>query len=212
MRGHTITRSAGERLAALLRRDRYQPPKRDHNTRPVPGGNSGGVRFCTLLEDMPAGHGNYAWAESSRWDGTTIGNIKLYNWGDPKDPAKVILDQVRAGFWMSAEFHDGRWRFENGQCPKYCYTDGDIELPRTAEASVGEPFTMSAAGFEVSPGSYGASGVDWLTVDPETGLLSGTPTAAGKELAVVTASAARIGGSGAATCVITRAMEIAVSE
>ena len=71
----------------------------------------------------------------------------------------------------------------------------------TATAATGEPFTYQIAATN-TPGGYAATGLpDGLTLDPATGLVTGTPTTAGTSN--VTLSATNTGGTGTAVLVLT---------
>ncbi len=85
-----------------------------------------------------------------------------------------------------------------------------ITSPVSASGVPGIPFAYQITATR-SPASYGASGLPaGLTVNPQTGLISGTP--AGSSLSTVTLSATNAAGIGTATLILTIAPVITLAE
>ncbi|HBE71243.1 MAG TPA: hypothetical protein DDW52_24110 [Planctomycetaceae bacterium] len=212
-RGHTILRESGERLAAMLRRERYQPPKRDTNTRPVPGGvGETPPRFAKLIEDMPEGHGRFAYARTYSWAGAELGTVKLHNWGDASAPAKGLMDHAKAGYYGIATWHKDRWRGDPAECIRPCYASGYLELGTIPNATVGSPWSYTPMMSELTGLSLSGA-PEWLSIDSETGELSGTPDESGEVLPIVSGFAPKIGPGIVAEdeyCALTRVVPIAV--
>jgi uncharacterized repeat protein (TIGR01451 family) len=77
-----------------------------------------------------------------------------------------------------------------------------VTSPNAARAAVGRPFTYRTTAVGTAPFTFGATGLPaWLTLDPVTGVLSGTPPAAGST--TVALSATDVSGTDTMNLVIT---------
>ncbi len=86
-----------------------------------------------------------------------------------------------------------------------------INPPLFVTGQLNEPFsyTITATG---SPTSFGASGLpSWLTLDPSTGILSGTPTSAGTFTCTISASNPGATGSATLTINITQTYTLTIT-
>lgn len=207
----------GERPSASNQNKIHDVLRGNYSKNEYPNDDNGGgaTRFCVLLGDMPSGHGSYTWGRFSEWDGTLIEDEKLYNWGNAANPSAGILDGARAGYWMTAELHDDRWRYESGPCPTYCFSEGSFLTESLIAGTVGEPYSANATGLNLDESGFGGDGLpDGLSID-STGNITGTPTAAGTSIVTITATAAKIGPAPVLPgekCTITLAIELVINE
>lgn len=177
---------------------------------PPPGAGAAGTRFFTLLEDMPSGHGVFAWAEFYTWS-NLIEVGKLYNWGNVAAPSVGIIDGAAAGYWGTGELTFGRWRFEQGPCIVRTNAMGTLTYPDPLTSGTnGAAYSQSPSAIaSIDANSIVASGLPTgLTINDTTGVISGTPVVTGTFPITITATSPKTGG-GSATITIFRFLEIA---
>lgn len=148
-------------------------------------GNGSSDRFFILLEDMPPGDGEWAWAELVDWTRTILEPaVKLYNWGDFLSPTAVI-DNAPVGYGGICRRIFGRWAFvQSSECLVPCVGEGAFDFGLTPPAgTIGQDdysFTPGTTGTIPATGAFSAIGLptDWA-IDPDTGEITGPNTGAG---------------------------------
>lgn len=172
------------------------------------GGGGLETKFFTLLEDMPSGHDVFAWAVLEDWEGNELQVAKLYNWSS-FGLNLGIIDGAQAGYWGTAEFQQGKWRFEQGPCILTCNTEGSISGD-APDGTVGEAYSFSPDITGMDADSLSGSRLpDGLSVGTD-GTISGTPTEAGTFHVVILGTAPKIYDDG--TCTITKVFVITIAE
>ncbi len=198
-----------------IRQGLHQNPQRDDVPYPHPGASAKRTIFCTLLEDMPSGHESTAKALVHDWDGTIKQVIDLHNWGDPTVPAVGIIDGAQAGYWMTAEHMDGRWRYEQGPCVEACASAGSIDMSSVTGATEETPYSFTPASTNIDADTFALGyGPPWVTVAASNGEISGTPPAgsAGDVVVVVSGLSPKTGSLTGEYCTVSKAVTITISE
>lgn len=103
-RYHTLTEDAVRKLNSLIRKDKYQPPRRSHNTRPYDAGGGGSIWQGNLI-DLVDGTGDFT--------GKKVGTVKIVV--PPPDRAEMVDEEVEVVDWSECVFDlaladlDGVW-------------------------------------------------------------------------------------------------------
>lgn len=188
----------------------------DHNEKVVNwlliDGGDGGGEFFELLEDMPSGHGAWAYAELNDWNGNLLKVVKLYNWRK-FGSATGILDGALPGYPGFAKRHRGRWiPLQGAECKVTCSSDGSI-TGAAGDGTVGTPYTFTPAVANLNAASASASGLPpGLSIDTTTAEITGTPTTAGDYAVTVTATSPKTGAGATGDCTITRYFPVTIAE
>jgi len=147
------------------------------------GGSGSPIRYFVLAEDaaaMPV----YAWPGVLGSSGTITPDpsattpFELYYWQNILRSPKT----AKAGYAGIYDTDDeGRDVFIAGSCISGCQTDSSISPGGPMDGEVGEPYTHTVGVSGLDEGGVSASGLPpGLSIDSETGEITGTPTQAGE--------------------------------
>lgn len=156
----------------------------------ISGTGNASAKMYVLLEDMTAGHGSSARAQTYDWEQNELGKIDLYNWGKPSVAGGGFLDGVKAGYYGLAIQIEGRWAHAAGPCIDdfLCSSSGTLSgTPTDGEVNTAYAYAMTASGLNTD---IGASGLPpGLSINASTGNITGTPTTEGTYEVTFTATA-----------------------
>lgn len=174
----------------------------------------GGAIFFELVEDMPGGHGERAWANFLDWDDEVTSEGWVYNWGRSDDG---IIGFYPAGFYGVCTNVSGRRAFNQAKCSQKCITGTYIPQQSPTDAIIGDEnyeYEVAVTGAVIAE-SFSAVGLpeDW-TIDSTTGVITGPTESPGVvgpagEIALII-SANATGADG--TCTVTRRIVIKIVE
>lgn len=154
---------------------------------------SSGLQYFRLAEDAKPG-ATYAYTTNRADDDPGTELITVYNWAG-------LIDDAQAGYHALFGRVDGEWVFVQGPCITPCVHTGSLNLGSPPDGTVGEEYGghtvtgTNVTGISISglPPGLSATG----------GAISGTPTAAGTFIAIVTATAG--------DCTLTQSMPITIN-
>lgn len=140
--------------------------------------------FFVLLEDMPPGDGEFAYANLVDWSRTVqASEVKLYNWGEFLS-ATGIIDGALVGYGGIAKMILGRWAFWQGECILPCIGDAafdwNLAPPAATIGQTNYTFTPGTTGTVPASGAFSASGLpaNWA-IHADTGVITGPNAGAG---------------------------------
>jgi hypothetical protein len=170
--------------------------------------NRGGgskLRFFKLLEDVGSGNVD-VWAEDSNRIGSSLGGGRqVASWG-----VDGIIRGASAGYHGLFGMVDGDWCFVQGDCITPCESDGTITPGSVPNGTVGVAYSHTVTSANLN-GDLAITGLPPGLSDGGSGAISGTPTTAGRYLAIATGTSPKTAEGATGDCTITKVVVINIA-